>query len=289
MAGNKGGWLNAVPQASTAEDPGPDCCRTGHSFWVPDILLGMPTHTPPILAGLFCAALLSGCATDSHTTAQLGLGFGNYDVDFEGGASDSTSGALFELAFESVPLTKFGGGVRARGIASDDNLDADPSDGVPGTDQASDAEWFLHGTYDGGEDGKRLPVRMGLGLHSLELEETLTGESLTWSSFGPRVEFAPMLPFHRTEYSTIGFAGLLGLGYGITTIEDGTSGIEWDTNAFFLDVGLGLRGTFQKAMVEFGYRYHSATYDESDPNIGLVIRQLDTTFSGFVFSFGLKF
>lgn len=235
------------------------------------------------------AAWLSACTADAHSTAQLGIGFGAYEVDIEDAASDSTGSAMFELAFESVPRTRFGGGARVRGVASDDDLDSDPSDGLPGTGQASDAEWFLHGTYDGSEDAKRLPLRMGLGIRSFELEDSSSGESVTWASFGPRIEFAPMLPFHQTETAIFGFTGLLGLGYGITTIEESTSGVEWDTTAVFFDFGFGLRGTFEKATVEFGYRYHSGSYDESEPEAGFLIRQIDTSFSGIAFSVGLTF
>lgn len=233
--------------------------------------------------------MLAGCASDSRSSAHLGFGFGKYDVEIEGVASDSTGGGLFEFAFESVPRTKFGGGVRARGIASDDDLDSSPLDPNPGTGRASDAEWFFHGTYDGAEDGKRLPLRVGLVVREFELEDSLTGEALAWSSFGPRVEFAPMLPFHQSESATVGFAGLLGLGYAVTSIEDNTNSVDWDTEAHFVDIGLGVRGAFQKATVEFGYRYHSGAYDQSDVSGGFFIRQVDTSFSGLAFSFGLTF
>ncbi len=232
---------------------------------------------------------LPSCVNNARSTAQLSLGAGSYEVDIADVGNDSTAGGLFELAFESVPETKFGGGARVRGLASDDDLDDDPLDGSPGTAEARDAEWFFHGTYDGGVDGKRLPLRMGLSIRSLKLQDSISENGTTWSSVGPRVEFAPSLPLNDSDEIAVSATGLLGLGYSLTSIEDDTLGLDWDSDAVFVDAGVGLRCEFNRAYVDLGYRYLSSRYAESDVNGGLFVREIDATFSGLVFTLGFTF
>jgi hypothetical protein len=237
----------------------------------------------------FASISWTSCANNARSTAQLSLGAGSYEVDIADVGNDSTAGGLFELAFESVPETKFGGGARVRGLASDDDLDDDPPDGFPGTAEARDAEWFFHGTYDGGVDRQRLPLRMGLSIRSLELQDSISENGTTWSSVGPRVEFAPSLPLNDSDEIAVSATGLLGLGYSLTSIEDDTLGLDWDSDAVFVDAGVGLRCEFNRAYIDLGYRYLSSRYAESDVSGGLFVREIDATFSGLVFTLGFTF
>lgn len=236
---------------------------------------------------------LTGCAAHSRTTAQVEAGGGSYQVSIDGIADDSTSAGLFGVAFETVPRTKVGGGARVRGIASSDDLEYTAntqfgqvfvSDG-----EASQGDWFLHATYDNGDERRRLPFRFGMGIHNFEVESASLGGSQTWTSVGPQIEFAPRLPLSQSESATFAFQGLLGLGYGLTSIEASDVSEQWDTTAVFFDFGVGLGAVFERAYFDVGYRYLSSQYDESDPSGGFFVPQTDASFSGVVFTFGARF
>ncbi|MSR39744.1 MAG: hypothetical protein EXS02_13015 [Planctomycetes bacterium] len=230
-------------------------------------------------------AILASCAS-SKTTAEVGIGAGSYGVSFDGGDSGSTNAALFELALESVSASHFGGGARLRGTASGDDL----FDGVEQI-QASDGLFYIHATYDPGEGARRLPFRFGLASNVLGLESQITGESITFASTGPRLEFAPQFPLTRSNEFSLAATGLLGIGTGFTSIEVDSSELvnDWTTTATFYDLGFGLRADFKSAYLDLGFRYLASNYSESDVSGGLVIRALDADFTGLVLSFGAKF
>jgi len=252
-------------------------------------------HRSVVLGCMLVLAMLglTGCAAHSRTTAQVEAGGGTYQVNIDGIADDSTSAGLFGVAFETVPRTKVGGGARVRGIASSDDLEYTAntqfgqvfvSDG-----EASQGDWFLHATYDNGDERRRLPFRFGMGIHNFEVESASLGGSQTWTSVGPQIEFAPRLPLSQSESATFAFQGLLGLGYGLTSIEASDVSEQWDTTAVFFDFGVGLGAVFERAYFDVGYRYLSSQYDESDPSGGFFVPQTDASFSGVVFTFGARF
>ena len=234
-------------------------------------------------------AVLSGCVANSRNTAGVAFGLGSFDLDIKGSASDSTTAGLFEAGFETVAPSNFGGGLRVRGIASDDDLDDDASSSSPAAVQASDGEWFFHGTYDMGEGQQRLPFRLGLSLRQFELEDKEASETIEWSSWGPRAEFAPELPLSEWDSGSIAACGLIGLGYGRSTVNISAASDDWDTNAVFFDLGLGVRGNLNGLTLELGYRYLSSDYDESDESSLVTVRETDVSFSGVVFSIGGRF
>ncbi|MEY2716372.1 MAG: hypothetical protein RIT24_2715 [Planctomycetota bacterium] len=234
-------------------------------------------------------ASLASCAAGSFSTAQAGLAAGNIEVDLEGSANDTTSSRMVELAFETMPQPKMGGGVRLRAMASDDDLDRNPGDGVPGSGEARDAEWFFHGTFENVTGAARLPFRMGLFLRSFDLEEGATGASLAYATYGPRIEFAPVVPLLERDAFGLSVSGLVGFGYGVATVEDSTISGESETNAGFMDLGIGLRAEFSKSFLDLGYRQHASTYEQSDGATGLSVGEVDATFSGLMLSAGIRF
>jgi len=235
------------------------------------------------------AVLLTSCVADSRNTAGVAIGAGKYDVDIKNAASDQASAGLFEAAFESVAPSNFGGGVRLRGIASSDDLDDDPNDLTPVAVQASDGEWFFHGTIDGGEGMQRLPIRFGLALRQFELEDKDASETAEWSSWGPRFEFAPEVPMSEWDSGSISVCGMFGLGYGRTTVNLTGATDDWDTDAVFFDIGAGFRSNLNGMVLDLGYRYLGSDYDQSDVSSGVFVRETDVSFSGVVFSIGGRF
>jgi hypothetical protein len=232
---------------------------------------------------------LMGCVANSRSTAGVAFGAGRYEVRLRNSASDDTSAGLFEAAFESVAPSHYGGGVRIRGIASDDDLDDDPSDSTPGAVQASDGEWFFHGTLDGGEGIQRLPIRLGVSLRQFELEDTGTSGTIEWTSWGPRMEFAPELPLSEWDSGALSVCGILGMGYGRTRINVTGAPDDWDTEAMFFDAGFGIRGNAHGMVLDLGYRYLGSDYEQSDVSSGGAVRETDVAFSGVVFSIGGRF
>lgn len=248
----------------------------------------VPHRLRSLLAWTVCASL-AGCASEAYSTAQATVGLGNLAVDVEGVGSDSTGCRLMEFAFEAMPQANMGFGARARGLVSDDDLDRSPGNALPGSSQATDSEWFLHATFDRGTTGTRFPFRLGMFLRNLGLEDSATGASLDYSSYGPRIEFSPIVPFVEDDGFSMSLTGLVGFGYGIAKVEDSVLGGDPDTNAGFMELGLGIRTVFSKAWMDLGYRYQSSTYEKSDGAAGSSVAELDAVFSGAVLSLGFKF
>jgi hypothetical protein len=127
----------------------------------------------------------------------------------------------------------------------------------------------------------------------LDVEGQITGDSLTWSSVGPRLEFSPQIPLTKSDGFNLAATGLLGIGYGFTNVELDTATTDWTTSAFYFDLGLGLRADFKSVYLDLGFRYLSSKYDESDPAFDgsnlVVIRGVDADFTGVVLGFGAKF
>jgi len=263
-------------------------CHRGFGVVIP---LGMETtlSTSRGALAVLGAVLLAGCVADSRNTAGVAFGAGKFDVDIKNSASDEASAGLFEAAFESVAPSNVGGGVRVRGIASDDDLDDDPNDLTPGAVQASDGEWFFHGTLDGGEGMQRLPIRFGLALRQFELEDKAASETVEWASWGPRFEFAPEVPMSEWDSGSISLFGMFGLGYGRTTVNLTGATNDWDTDAVFFDLGAGFRSNLSGMVLELGYRYLNSDYDQTEESSSGVVRETDVSFSGVVFSLGGRF
>ncbi len=234
-------------------------------------------------------ALVAACAADAHSTAHVGVAIGTLQVELEGVASDAAQSTLVEAAFEFMPQSKVGGGIRGRGMASDDDLDANSGDGLPGTMRASEGDWFFHATFDSATGVNRLPFRMGLSARNLDLEDSVSGNAYSFASFGPRIEFAPIVPLITRETLTISASGMVGFGYGFAKIEDSAAGTESEANAGFTDLGLGIRASFGKGFGELGYRYQSSTYEQGDAVLGTTLGEVDATFSGVLLTLGLRF
>lgn len=238
---------------------------------------------------LAASAMCAGCAADAHSTAHAGIALGTVEVDRDGAAASATNGAMVELGFETMLQAKAGGGIRARLMSSDDGLDSDPGDAVAEATRATDGDWFLHATFENAAGESRMPFRLGLSVRNFELEEAAPGDVYSFSSYGPRVEFAPVVPLIQRESLTVSATGMVGFAYGIATIEEASTGQESEANAGFMDFGVGIRAAFGKGFADFGFRHMSSTYEEGDGALGLAVGEVDATFSGVLLSMGLRF
>lgn len=200
---------------------------------------------------------------------------------------DKTSAGYFALGAEAMFTEKIGGGVRLEGAASDDDMFQDLGPATVG--EATDGELFLHGTARFGEEQSPLPLRFGLFFRGYTLQDNADGDELSWSSFGPRLEFAPDIQLVQSEAFRWSLPLRFGLGLGVSTVETSPSTEEWDTTMTQYDLGLATRFQFSKVFFDVGYLLRHANYRESDETANVTILEADTTFSGLVFSLGAKF
>jgi len=177
--------------------------------------------------------------------------------------------------------------VRLEGSSSDDDLFEESIPAAVG--EAGDGELLIHGTAKLGSDESPLPLRFGLFFRGYGLTENLGGEELNWSSFGPRLEFAPDIELMQNDNFRWSLPARLGVGLGLTTIETEPSTDEWETVMAQIDVGFATRFQFSSVFFDIGYLMRRTNYSESEESSGFVIRGADATFSGAVFTFGAKF
>jgi hypothetical protein len=239
--------------------------------------------------GIVLLISLGACEAGTHHAARVQFATGNYEVAIKDSAKDKARSGLVELAFETMQPTQVGGGARIRGLVMPPDLTTETTIGVQVEAEASERDLFFHGTFDRGKDGNHFPFRLGLSVHDFELTGRASGESLTWSTVGPRIEFTPSVPIVRREAGTLSVAAMVGGGYGMTTIESSADGSEWQTNAFFFDYGIGLSWAQAGGDVELGYRRIGSRFEQSDGTAGTAIRETDVEFRGVMLSFTARF
>ena len=242
----------------------------------------LPTLSIPLL-------LACSCATETHgANAFVAFGGGSMKHETNGtDLDDKTDAGYFALGGEVMFTERVGGGLRLEGSASDDDLFTDVA-GAP-VSEAGDGELFFHGTVGFGEQPQELPLRFGLFFRGYTLKENVTSEELNWSSFGPRLEFAPDIELMENDSFRWSLPCRLGLGVGVTTVTTDPETEDWDTTMTQYDVGIATRFAFTKVWFDVGYLHRHVNYSESDETAGFTILEADTTFSGLVVTFGVKF
>lgn len=238
---------------------------------------------------LFLTTILTGaCSTAHDVKASVAFGGGTMEHKTDGtNFDDKTSAGYFALGVEALFSEKVGGGIRLEGSASDDDMFADVAPLATG--EASDGELFLHGTALLGAEESPLPLRFGLFFRGYGLTENVGGEELTWSSFGPRLEFAPDIELSASDDFRWSLPARLGAGIGMSVVETEPETEQWDTTMAQFDVGLATRLQFSKFWFDVGYLMRRTNYAESDDVGGVTILGADSTFSGLVFTFGATF
>lgn len=232
--------------------------------------------------------LLAACSTAHDAKAYVAFGGGKMEHKTDGtDLDDKTSAGYFALGAEAMFTEKIGGGIRIEGAASDDDL-FEPL-GPVATGEATDGELFLHGTALLGAEESPLPLRFGFFFRGYGLKENLGGEELTWSSFGPRLEFAPDIELTQSDDFRWSLPVRLGAGIGVSTVETDPSTEQWDTTMAQFDVGLATRLQFSSIWFDVGYLIRRTSYAESDEVNNIVILGADSTFSGLVFTLGASF
>ena len=227
---------------------------------------------------------------------DMAAGFGNYEHETEGDngtASGDTDGGYLRLRGEYVTHIRnfgVGGGFSLEGSASDDELleDSGSTDAEGGM---SDLFMFVVGVPVE-TDRFRLPVRLGPYLHRMMLEEDSSDTEIDWDSIGVRCEVEPEFWFLRRDNFALGIVGDFSAGLHATSIDVEVGGIDDDFDGDGLTFGAG--GGVQALLgdhvtTKVGFVYRSTFEDESDDSGGVVVREADANFAGFVFQLGVRF
>ena len=172
--------------------------------------------------------LACSCVTENHgANAYVAFGGGSMKHETKGtDLDDKTDAGYFALGGEVMFTERVGGGMRLEGAASDDDMFAD----VPGADasEVGDGELFFHGTVGFGEQPQEMPLRFGLFYRGYSLEENVTSDQLNWSSFGPRLEFAPDIELIQNDGFRWSLPCRLGVGVGYASVRPAPEPQAWE-------------------------------------------------------------
>jgi hypothetical protein len=225
----------------------------------------------------------------SRPRFRIGTGFaaGNFDFDTEGSPlSDDTDAAMFRLAFEVTSKHGIGGGVRIESMYTDDDLFA----GIGfNRSQARNQTVFGHFTYRHEAHRFVLPVRAGVLVNALTLEEEISDDEVQYESIGPYFEIAPELVLARSRKTSWSLYGEFGIGIGGTQIEIDNDPRDYDSVTVFSGVELGTRLTLNHVELGLAYVGRFQSMDESDPELGQVALGYDAAFNGVMFTIAVIF
>lgn len=246
----------------------------------------MRAALPAVLLSL-TASLAAQEPGEPRFRIGLGLGSGAFDYDTErSNLDDRTDAGMFRLLFEGTSKKGIGGGIRLDSFVSDDDMFVGA--GFPAT-EATGVSVFSHFTYRVQSHRFAMPLRAGLLLDQLTLDEVASDTELTFTSFGPYFEIAPEIVLARGGKTQWSLFGEFGIGFGGTDIDLGDNEPEYDSFTSFSGLELGTR--LQLGPIELGLSYVARWkwMDESDPEGGLVVLAYDADFQGVLLGVAVVF
>jgi hypothetical protein len=241
----------------------------------------------PLFAGLFTAPLAAQDDERPRFRIGLGLGAGDYSFDTEGSSlRDSTDAGMFRLEFEGTGRRGIGGGIRLESFASDDDLFA--GTGFAESEAVS-SSIFAHFTYRVQTHRFSMPIRAGLLLNGLSLEERITGNEVTYGSLGPYFEIEPELVLAGRRKTQWSIYGELGFGGGFTVIEIDNDSRDFESSTGFFGLELGTRLKLNKVELSLAYVGRWQSMDRSDPEGGARVLGYDADFQGLMIGVAVVF
>ncbi len=239
-----------------------------------------------LFASLTCSVLTAQGRERPYFRGSLGLAGGSFDFMTDTGSlDDDTDAGLFQLEFEATSPGGIGGGIRYEGLATDDDLFV--VNGTPPT-EARSGSLFAHFTYRVEEHRFAIPIRIGLLLNGLTLEDD-AGFETTYASIGPYFEVEPELTLVRRGGFRWSLYGLLGVGAAATAIDVDQDFRDYESSTGFVGLEAGTRLRAGPAEFGVGYVGRFQSMDESDVEAGQVVLGYDADFHGVLFTFGLVF
>lgn len=233
------------------------------------------------------AGLDSPCVVAEATVA-----FGAYTHRTSGSTLDDKQVAtLARLRFEFLAGAGIGLGAAVEGMSSDDDLFE--NDGFV-AQEASMGDAFVYVLFQPCPDRRiRLPIRVGPYLRGLAIEDASGPDEVVWSSFGVRVEIEPEVVLVSDENAEVSvFTGLgIGVHGTIVEVESTTPAIDdrFESDGTTVNFEAGLRGRVLSLAWALSYIYRGVRFDESDPELGLFVRETNADFQGVAFTLGIRF
>lgn len=224
---------------------------------------------------------------------SIGLSGGAYQFDSDlAGFDERADAGLFLAEFEATSARGYGGGIRYESFASDrgNGLFRDPADPLdPGT-RASSGTFQAHFTYLVRQHRFEMPVRAGLFLNGLALDDrTAATPETTYSSFGPYFEIEPELTVLRRGAVRWTVYGQLGFGAAGTSIDVDGDARDYESDSGFFNLEFGTRVSY--GVAEFGLafvgRYQSM--DSSSIEDGQFVYGFDAGYEGLLLTAGVRF
>ena len=240
----------------------------------------------PVLP-LLTTALLAQGRERPYFRGSLGFSGGQYSFETDTQSlDDRTDAGLFQAEFEATSRHGIGGGIRFESMVSDDDLFV--RNGAP-RNEARAGSLFGHFTYRVEQHRFAMPIRVGVLLHGLSLEEEVSGLETTYASIGPYFEVEPELTLVRRGGFRWTAYGQFGVGVGATAIDIDNDFRDYESATGFVGFEAGTRLRFGPAEIGVGYIARFQSMDESDVESGQVALGYDADYHGVLLTFGVVF
>ncbi|MFT7535349.1 MAG: hypothetical protein ACI85K_001301 [Hyphomicrobiaceae bacterium] len=223
----------------------------------------------------------------------LGVAGGSYNFDSDlSGFEDNATAGLLQAEFEVTNKNGIGGGFRYEYFAteSDDGLFRDPTNAFDQGTQARSGTFLAHATFLVSHHRFRMPVRVGLLINGLTLDEDIaTNPETSYLSAGPFFEVEPEITLVRAGALEWSLYAQFGFGIAGTSIDVDGDFRDYDSTSAFgmIEAGTRLHVGPANFGVAFIGRYHSI--DRSDIESGSFIYGYDSNFQGVLISAGFSF
>jgi hypothetical protein len=221
-----------------------------------------------------------------------GGGRTRHETDDVPALTDSADARFFRGQFE-IGTVDHGGGLRFETYAIDEEDDPLFVDkGGPANDLRT---WELMPYYVT-RPGNRIiqvPVRVGIPIQVVDLENVQDGSGPRWVSFGIQVEAMPEVTIYEDpdsfRFLFFGGGGIGGLASYIE-FDDGTgTTTDFSTSASNVRGEAGFRVEAGAFVASVGYLYRGTFFDESSIEDNSFIRRSENAWHGLLFSAGARF
>ena len=232
-------------------------------------------------------------AQDPLFRGSLGISGGSYRFDSDlPGFNERADTGLFQVEFEAAAANGYGGGFRFESFTSDDDdglfrIAGDPLD--RGT-RASGSTFQAHFTYLIRQHRFEMPLRAGLMLNGLVLEDQGAPDPETsYGSFGPFAEIEPEITLSHHGATTWSAYGLFGFGVTGTEIEVDGDPRDYRSDSGFVSVEVGTRLTFGYAEIGIALFGRYQSMDPSSIEDGQFLYGFDGGYEGVLLTAGVRF
>ena len=213
----------------------------------------------------------------------------NFDSDLSGFDDDATAG-LLQMEFEVTNRRGLGGGIRYEYFITEEDEGLFRNNAFDEGTQARSGTFLMHGTYLVSQHRFRMPVRIGLLINSLTLDdEGAINPETNYFSAGPFFEIEPEVTLVRAGPLRWSLYAQLGFGIAGTSIDVDGDFRDYDSASGFgmIEAGTRMRVGPANFGIAFIGRYQSM--DRSDIESGSFVYGYDSDFEGLLISAGFSF